>query len=76
MKVQSAGTVRASISFPPDIYESLEELAKRKKCHWRGWCVTRRKGIWPSELPTATVLQEKEWIGRRRTINDTNDSQF
>lgn len=23
--------VRASISFPPDIYQSLEELAKRKK---------------------------------------------
>ena len=31
MKVQTAGTVRASISFPPDIYESLEELAKQKK---------------------------------------------
>jgi len=31
MKVQSASTVRASISFPPDIYESLEELAKQKK---------------------------------------------
>jgi metal-responsive CopG/Arc/MetJ family transcriptional regulator len=31
MKVQTTGTVRASISFPPDIYESLEELAKEKK---------------------------------------------
>jgi metal-responsive CopG/Arc/MetJ family transcriptional regulator len=31
MKVQSASTVRASISFPPDIYESLEKLAKKKK---------------------------------------------
>jgi predicted DNA-binding protein len=31
MKVQAASTVRASISFPPDIYESLEELAKQKK---------------------------------------------
>ncbi|HUD54342.1 MAG TPA: CopG family transcriptional regulator [Terracidiphilus sp.] len=31
MKGQSAGTVRASISFPSDIYQSLEELAKRKK---------------------------------------------
>ena len=30
-KRQSAGTVRASISFPSDIYQSLEELAKRKK---------------------------------------------
>ncbi len=24
-------SVRASISFPPDIYESLEDLAKKKK---------------------------------------------
>ncbi len=31
MEVQTASTVRASISFPPDIYESLEELAKQKK---------------------------------------------
>ena len=31
MKVQTASTVRASISFPPDIYESLEEVAKEKK---------------------------------------------
>ena len=31
LKAQTASTVRASISFPPDIYESLEELAKQKK---------------------------------------------
>jgi metal-responsive CopG/Arc/MetJ family transcriptional regulator len=31
MKAQAASTVRASISFPPDVYESLEELAKQKK---------------------------------------------
>jgi hypothetical protein len=31
MKMQSTSTVRASISFPPDIYESLEELAKKHK---------------------------------------------
>src|SRR5262245_14085127 len=31
MKVQNTNTVRASISFPPDIYESLEEVAKEKK---------------------------------------------
>src|SRR5262249_29473518 len=31
MKVQNTSTVRASISFPPDVYESLEELAKQKK---------------------------------------------
>jgi predicted DNA-binding protein len=31
MKVQSASAVRASISFPPDLYETLENLAKQKK---------------------------------------------
>ena len=27
----SAATVRATISFPPDLYETLEDLAKEKK---------------------------------------------
>jgi hypothetical protein len=27
----SAATVRATISFPPDLYETLEEIAKQKK---------------------------------------------
>lgn len=31
MKSQSAAAVRASISFPPDVYETLEEIAKEKK---------------------------------------------
>jgi metal-responsive CopG/Arc/MetJ family transcriptional regulator len=31
MKAQSTSAVRASISFPPDLYDSLEQLAKRKK---------------------------------------------
>ena len=31
MKPEEAASVRASISFPPDVYEALEELAKRKK---------------------------------------------
>lgn len=32
MKAQSdALSVRATISFPPDLYETLEELAKQKK---------------------------------------------
>ncbi len=30
-KTQSAPLVRASISFPPDLYETLEELAQQKK---------------------------------------------
>jgi predicted DNA-binding protein len=31
MKAVSASSVRASISFPPDLYETLENLAKQKK---------------------------------------------
>jgi len=31
MKAQSGATVRASISFPPDLYETLETIAKEKK---------------------------------------------
>ncbi len=31
MKAATASSVRASISFPPDLYETLENLAKQKK---------------------------------------------
>jgi hypothetical protein len=31
MKAHNPTTVRASISFPPDIYETLEGIAKQKK---------------------------------------------
>ncbi len=31
MQVQSTPAVRASISFPPALYETLEEIAKQKK---------------------------------------------
>jgi predicted DNA-binding protein len=30
-KVESVAAVRASISFPPDVYETLEGIAKEKK---------------------------------------------
>jgi len=30
-KAQSKAAVRASISFPPDLYETLEQIAKEKK---------------------------------------------
>ena len=30
-KAQRTALVRASISFPPDLYETLEEIAKQKK---------------------------------------------
>jgi predicted DNA-binding protein len=31
MKAQSTAQVRATISFPPDVYETLEVIAKQKK---------------------------------------------
>lgn len=31
MKIRTASFVRASISFPPEIYRILEDLAKHKK---------------------------------------------
>lgn len=31
MKMQSTPAVRASISFPPDLYDTLENIAKQKK---------------------------------------------
>jgi metal-responsive CopG/Arc/MetJ family transcriptional regulator len=31
MKAESAAAVRATISFPPEIYETLEAIAKQKK---------------------------------------------
>jgi predicted DNA-binding protein len=31
MKLQSSAQVRATISFPPDLYETLEKIAKQKK---------------------------------------------
>ena len=31
LKAQRKAAVRASISFPPDLYETLEEIAKQKK---------------------------------------------
>ena len=31
MKTERAVSVRASISFPPDVYDALEQLARQKK---------------------------------------------
>ena len=31
MRAQSTAAVRASISFPPDVYETLQEIAREKK---------------------------------------------
>jgi metal-responsive CopG/Arc/MetJ family transcriptional regulator len=31
IKARAAGMPRASVSFPPDLYKALEELARKKK---------------------------------------------
>lgn len=31
MKTESTASVRASVSFPPELYQTLEEIAKQKK---------------------------------------------
>jgi metal-responsive CopG/Arc/MetJ family transcriptional regulator len=31
MKIKNMPAVRASITFPPDLYETLEDIAKQKK---------------------------------------------
>jgi hypothetical protein len=36
MKVKSMPAVRASISFLPALYETLEDIAKQKRCRWLG----------------------------------------
>lgn len=45
-KAQRKPAVRASITFPPDLYETLEEMKKsrsRKKCRWLGSCETPQR---------------------------------
>ena len=31
VQTEAAGSVRASVTFPPDVYRRLEEIAKKKK---------------------------------------------
>lgn len=31
MKTETTASVRASVSFPPELHQALEEIAKRKK---------------------------------------------
>jgi predicted transcriptional regulator len=61
MKTQNASFVRASISFAPDIYQSLEDLAKRKKVSL-AWVVREAAERYVSE-ETAEGAD-----GKRRTL--------
>jgi hypothetical protein len=53
LKAQSKAAVRASISFLPDLYETLEEIAKQEKASVPGSGVTRREGTLPTKRQRA-----------------------
>jgi hypothetical protein len=65
MKTQSTTFVRASISFPADIYQILEELAKQKKVSL-AWVVRDAAEKYvalekskPTKVPTANARVRK-----------------
>ena len=49
---------RASVSFPPELYETLEGIARQKGCRSPGWCVTRRKSTWPNAGPYSPRIRK------------------
>ena len=53
MKMQDTPAVRASISFPPALYETLERLAKAKKVSL-AWVVRDAAEKYIAELGTTT----------------------
>jgi hypothetical protein len=65
MKTQSTGSIRASISFPPDIYETLEGIAKEKKVSL-AWVVREAAeqyiaGKWPLFRDKTDARREKDY---------------
>ena len=57
VKMQSATAVRASISFPPDLYETLEDIAKQKKVSL-AWVVRDAAERYVADQPS-TATEEK-----------------
>jgi hypothetical protein len=55
MKIQNTPAVRASTSFPPDLYENLEEIAKQTKVSL-AWVVRD-----PAERYVATKAAGTSW---------------
>jgi metal-responsive CopG/Arc/MetJ family transcriptional regulator len=53
-KTQSTALVRASISFPPDLYETLEGIAKQKKVSL-AWVVRDAAEKYIAEEPVKTA---------------------
>ena len=57
VKTQSITAVRASISFPPDLYETLEVIAKQKKVSL-AWVVRDAAERYVADQ-TSTATEEK-----------------
>ena len=49
LKAQSKAAVGASISFPPDLYETLEAIAQQKKVPLAWIGRTYQRSTWPSK---------------------------
>jgi predicted DNA-binding ribbon-helix-helix protein len=56
MKAQGATTIRASITFPPNLYETLDEIAKQKKVSL-AWVVRDAAEKYVSDLRPAARKQ-------------------
>jgi metal-responsive CopG/Arc/MetJ family transcriptional regulator len=67
MKSQKTALVRASISFPPDLYETLEDIAKQKKVSL-AWVVREASERYAVEETGKSVN------GRKRTGKPTRRS--
>jgi predicted DNA-binding ribbon-helix-helix protein len=57
-KARGASLVRASISFPPDLYETLEEIAKQKKVSL-AWVVRDAAEKYVADRPAATTTRSR-----------------
>jgi hypothetical protein len=72
VKPQRKPLMRASISFPPDLYESLEEIATKRNCLSRGSSATPQRstsrvpppGIALTPTHVAVIEEEHLWLHR------------
>jgi ribbon-helix-helix CopG family protein len=54
MKIKNTPAVRASITFPPDLYETLEDIAKQKKVSL-AWVVRDAAEKYIADRPAVTT---------------------
>lgn len=44
-KPNAEPTMRTSVTLPSTVYQSLEDIAKRRRSRWRGCCETPLNGM-------------------------------